>query len=91
MCPEIVHNTTALPFWHTAQSEFIALAQGRPPDNDQCDNINLYSYIGGRGSGTALHQDSVGINFWMAVATLLLLLLFFLNARLCTLDFCCKW
>ena len=38
-----------------------------PNGEKECSGVNLFSYVGGRGSGTFLHQDSAGINFWMSV------------------------
>ena len=77
MCPELVDATDASPLWNTNWHELANRAldlQGRPRMADGstskktlCQPMNVYSYIGGQGTGTGLHQDNIGTNFWMTV------------------------
>ena len=84
-CASFAEATSALPFFGTSHGEMLSLHENGtafplPPvptdaanplrsSSSSCGSVDLFSYIGGQGTGTGLHQDNNGVDFWMAATS----------------------
>jgi nucleoside-diphosphate-sugar epimerase len=76
-CPSLFRKTSALKYWNSNIVD-VLMSTDEVDDDDapstpslttnlDCGAVSVYAYVGGRGTGTGMHQDLHGVTFWMTV------------------------